>query len=290
MSSNTKNLGLYKVDPKVDGKKTFNIDTMLNENWDKIDEAVSNVSVPVQSVNNKTGNITLTSEDIILKDGESVEEFKVKASTLISNLSSDIQNIDLSDNKINVIDTNNYFTSNKLNGVLDELFQFANNGKTSISSAVGSPLLASDTFSQQATKITSSKNILATNLSHKGVSANRTESLSSLVSKVSNISVQSMGGGIIKTGTVQSDSRYMVTVSGVGFKPRILMIMYYSRGMKYMSGSFYYRDTNKPEEEYHNSYSKSALKVGDNGTYVNSIGFKLSVPFDNETHFWIAVS
>lgn len=40
MSSNTPNLGLLKKDPLVDGNETFNIETMLNENWDKIDEAV----------------------------------------------------------------------------------------------------------------------------------------------------------------------------------------------------------------------------------------------------------
>ncbi|MNB86277.1 hypothetical protein D3C75_332170 [compost metagenome] len=38
MPENTPNLNLYKVDPATDGNDTFNIDTMLNENWDKIDQ------------------------------------------------------------------------------------------------------------------------------------------------------------------------------------------------------------------------------------------------------------
>lgn len=38
MASNTSNLGLLKKDPLTDGKDTFNIRTMLNDNWDKIDE------------------------------------------------------------------------------------------------------------------------------------------------------------------------------------------------------------------------------------------------------------
>ncbi|MEC0171426.1 hypothetical protein, partial [Paenibacillus graminis] len=42
MSSNTPNLNLLKKDPVTDGDDTFNIDTMLNENWDKIDAAVGN--------------------------------------------------------------------------------------------------------------------------------------------------------------------------------------------------------------------------------------------------------
>lgn len=37
MPSNTPNFGLYKKDPVADGNDTFNIETMLNENWDKID-------------------------------------------------------------------------------------------------------------------------------------------------------------------------------------------------------------------------------------------------------------
>lgn len=37
MPSNTPNLGLYKKNPVTDGNDTFNVQTMLNENWDKID-------------------------------------------------------------------------------------------------------------------------------------------------------------------------------------------------------------------------------------------------------------
>ncbi len=40
MSSNTTNLNLYKADPVADGNNTFNIKTMLNDNWDKIDTSV----------------------------------------------------------------------------------------------------------------------------------------------------------------------------------------------------------------------------------------------------------
>lgn len=38
MGNNTPNLNLYKANPKEDGESTFNIDTILNDNWDKIDE------------------------------------------------------------------------------------------------------------------------------------------------------------------------------------------------------------------------------------------------------------
>ena len=39
MASSTTNLNLYKKDPLTDGSDTFNITTMLNENWDRIDAA-----------------------------------------------------------------------------------------------------------------------------------------------------------------------------------------------------------------------------------------------------------
>lgn len=41
MASNTPRLGLYKKDPVADANDTFNITTMLNDNWDKIDGKVA---------------------------------------------------------------------------------------------------------------------------------------------------------------------------------------------------------------------------------------------------------
>ncbi|MEH7389663.1 tail fiber protein [Bacillus sp. JJ1474] len=38
MANNTTRLGLLKKDPATDGNDTFNIQTMLNDNWDKIDQ------------------------------------------------------------------------------------------------------------------------------------------------------------------------------------------------------------------------------------------------------------
>ena len=45
MANFTKFLGLLKKDPVADAKDTFNIQTMLNENWDKVDEAVENKAI-----------------------------------------------------------------------------------------------------------------------------------------------------------------------------------------------------------------------------------------------------
>jgi len=66
MASNTPNLNLLKKDPATDGNDTFNIKTMLNDNWDKIDTAVKkvqddldHVSVPAASTT-QAGIVQLT--------------------------------------------------------------------------------------------------------------------------------------------------------------------------------------------------------------------------------------
>jgi len=91
MSKTTTNLGLYEVDPTTDGALTFDIKTMLNDNFDKIDAvtgsasaiskgivkigsgisvdgngviSVPTVTVPVSSVNAKTGAVILVPSDI----------------------------------------------------------------------------------------------------------------------------------------------------------------------------------------------------------------------------------
>lgn len=60
MASNTPNLNLLKKDPVTDGNDTFNIRTMLNENWDKIDAAVGDMDIPDASLTVK-GKVQLSS-------------------------------------------------------------------------------------------------------------------------------------------------------------------------------------------------------------------------------------
>ena len=69
MPGTTPRLNLYMKDPVVDQEDTFNIETMLNGNWRKIDEKVATkeelaAAGKVQSVNGKTGAVTLTAADV----------------------------------------------------------------------------------------------------------------------------------------------------------------------------------------------------------------------------------
>lgn len=85
MSSNTPNLGLLKKDPMLDGNETFNIKTMLNDNWDKIDEAVGqvredlgNVNIPDASLTVK-GKVQLSNATDGIRENVAATEKAVKA-------------------------------------------------------------------------------------------------------------------------------------------------------------------------------------------------------------------
>ena len=60
MPKHTPNLDLYKVDGRTDGNDTFNVDVVLNDNWDKIDAAV-------KAVEDELGNITVPDASLTQK-------------------------------------------------------------------------------------------------------------------------------------------------------------------------------------------------------------------------------
>lgn len=52
MSTTTDKLALFKYDPSTDGAQTFNIKQALNDNWDKLDDAVKQILITLA---NKAG-------------------------------------------------------------------------------------------------------------------------------------------------------------------------------------------------------------------------------------------
>ena len=50
MASYTPNLDLLKKSPVTDGDDMFNVETMLNENWDRIDRGVGDYTAPAQKM------------------------------------------------------------------------------------------------------------------------------------------------------------------------------------------------------------------------------------------------
>ncbi|WP_100406689.1 hypothetical protein [Bacillus solitudinis] len=128
---------------------------------------------------------------------------------------------------ITVADANSHFTGTNVETVLDELFTFANNGKTDIASVIGSPATVGDTFIQLKTHIQNSKNDLAANLTAKGQSSVGSETLNSLVDKVPLINT----GKGFKMGTIPGNYgaswSTTATVSGLPFVPKFIILTYY---------------------------------------------------------------
>ena len=65
MSTTTENLSLFKYDPRTDGANTFNIEPALNDNWDKLDAAVS----AAQSADGYDASRSYAVGDYCLHDG-----------------------------------------------------------------------------------------------------------------------------------------------------------------------------------------------------------------------------
>ena len=65
MSKYTENLNLYEKEPDIDGDDTFNITTMMNNNWDKIDSATGDLSdLTTTEKDNLVGAINELDSDI----------------------------------------------------------------------------------------------------------------------------------------------------------------------------------------------------------------------------------
>ena len=52
MSTTTDKLALFKYDPSTDGAQTFNIKQALNDNWDKLDDAVKQILITLANKEN----------------------------------------------------------------------------------------------------------------------------------------------------------------------------------------------------------------------------------------------
>ncbi|WP_254866585.1 tail fiber protein [Geobacillus sp. LEMMY01] len=116
---------------------------------------------------------------------------------------------------IAVEDVNNRFTATDVEGVLNELFTFANDGKTSIASVIGSPATSGDTFATLANHIQNAKNTMATNLTNKGTSANGTETLQSLANKIANVVTGKYNvGDVLATNAVEGPVYKKVLYNG----------------------------------------------------------------------------
>jgi WD40 repeat protein len=117
-------------------------------------------AAPVTSVNEQTGPVVLVASDIAITD------------------------------------TADNFTTNTVQGAIDQLFLSANNGKTSIADAIGNPAQATNTFAQLATHVTTGKGQIATATGGSVTSSNTFAEIAAAV-----VSMGDPTHGIVKTVT-----------------------------------------------------------------------------------------
>lgn len=176
------------------------------------------------------------------------------------------------------------FTNKNVEGALGELFQYANDGKTSIANVVGSPTVSSDTFSKMTSDIQTQKNNLATNLTNKGQSAAGTETLKSLVDKVANVNT----GKRFAKGTATGSSG-MITVTGLSFKPSMVMVVYerFNFGNYYVSAILDNTVIGGTGVNLVSLANQNVFTNDNSLAKLNSNGFEVPVA-QNALHYWVA--
>lgn len=143
MSDYTSKLNLYKVDPAIDGEDTFNIKSMMNDNWDKIDEKVGNMDEKLSGVEDNANNYnhpdTHDADMIRIQDeggkftGDNVEDALGEVGSQLGDIANEVTE---NENKIGNLLTLQTIEKNTLVGAMNEVFQNADNGKTAIYNAI----------------------------------------------------------------------------------------------------------------------------------------------------------
>lgn len=117
MATNTSRLGLLKKDTATDGNDTFNIKTMLNDNWDKIDAKVATLGADgkVPTAQLPSLNYVPTSEKGAANGVATLgADGKVPASQL---------SVSSNASGVAITDAGDYYTSANVEGALQELGQ-----------------------------------------------------------------------------------------------------------------------------------------------------------------------
>lgn len=223
----------------------------------KVPASQLNVSAPADATTTQKGVVQLSNSmtstsEVLAATPKAVKDVKDGLSAQIGILSG--LNTTAKDNLVNAV---------------NELFTFANDGKTKWSSVIGSPLASSDTFTQMQTKTQTIKNTLATNLTAKGQSSVGTETLTALANKVSNI----VTGKTFATGTVFTN-----TVTGsMSFNPSAIVINLPNIGVSFV----FIRPLSNG-----NFYRVGTTNTQNNGTVTNS--FTMYTGYNGEYTTWIA--
>ena len=215
MASNTPRLGLYKKDPVTDANDTFNIQTMLNDNWDKIDgkvailgpdgkilsEQLPQQSLPTASTTqagvvklNTSTNSTSTSEaatpSAVKEVNDKVNEHSADTTKHVTQLEKDSWNGAIQ--KIGDLTMLNTTAKSNLVAAVNELFTNVSDGKQQVRDAI------------------TGKGGVVTDGDGDGIPS--FQELADGVNTISMNNIKSVQMGVI-TGTYQSTSPHVVTTN-----------------------------------------------------------------------------
>lgn len=85
MSSLTTNLKLFKYDKVADGNKQFNIDAALNDNWDKIDNALASASAGIVQPDGSTKTVL----EVVTKNSSDITDITTKQKEIVDFITTD---------------------------------------------------------------------------------------------------------------------------------------------------------------------------------------------------------
>lgn len=199
---------------------------------------------------------------VILATKKDVQTLQNDLTEKIQKLATKVDNIDLSASKVSLSAIGGMSSKNVQAG-MQELFQFASNGKSAIAGVVGN-VTGSNTFNEIKNRIQADKNTLAANITSKGVTASEGESVGSLAAKVKNITITTMGGKKYATGPLNAfiegtanaavDCHYVqADFSNLGFTPSIIEV-------NIENLLIYWSDETSPTGDFHGKSSFVDLK------------------------------
>lgn len=193
-------------------------------------------------VDSKTGNLSELSTTDKTDLVKAINEINAKPSSLPPDASTTLKGIVQLNNSVTSTSTAQAATANAVKTAMDranEAFQSADSGKLAISSAIGSPSIRTESFTQLATHISSGKSTIAASLTQKGVVAEWDESFQQLASKILLIGGSNKrfaeGSGAtanknitlpFTTGDISGTTVNLpyIQVTGLSFKPSIIFV------------------------------------------------------------------
>ncbi|NFN81205.1 phage tail protein [Clostridium botulinum] len=189
-------------------------------------------------VNTDTVELKIDPTIIFAKKGE-VEQLRTDITAQLKEIANKVDNIKIADgttttkgivqlnNTTNSTSITQAATANAVKLAMDranEAFTGADNYKKGIAGVIGSPVLDTQNKDEAVNSIQGIKNNAASALKSKNVDASGNEALASLVAKIANITIESLGGKKLVIGTITATSNSLSGSITLNFKPNLVVI------------------------------------------------------------------